>query len=84
MNNSFSAIAKKGNFSSISFLSWASKQNLLQCDKSGKSTKPKRLDGSLSRCVFLKMPSDSVICEVEDDGEFVKINEIDQEELLFN
>lgn len=54
INNAFIRICEKGNFSSRTFLSWAGKRGLLDT-QSGKNTKTKRLNGAVSRCVWLKM-----------------------------
>lgn len=78
LSNIFNRMCEKGNFSSKSFLSWADKQGLIQTDK-GRNTKKKRLDGSSSWCVFLKIQDDSI-----DSEGFVKIPEDMQEELPFN
>jgi hypothetical protein len=78
LNNVFNRMCERGNFSSKSFLSWACKQGLIE-GQNGKNTKPKRLDGSLSRCVYLKILDDSV----DKDG-FMKVPEDVQEQLPFN
>lgn len=54
LNNAFSRICEKGNFSSKSFLSWAGKQGMIDM-QSGKNTKTKRINGAVSRCVWLKI-----------------------------
>lgn len=78
LSNVFNRICEKGNFSSKSFLSWASKQGLVE-GQNGKNTKPKRLNGSLSRCVYLKIPDDNV----DKDG-FITVPEDKQERLPFD
>ncbi|WP_313132611.1 hypothetical protein [Anaerocolumna sp.] len=78
LNNIFNRICERGNFSSKAFLSWAKKQGLIE-GQGGKNTKPKRLNGSLSRCVYLKILDDNV-----DKEGFMKISEDEQEELPFN
>jgi hypothetical protein len=78
LNNVFNRICERGNFSSKSFLSWANKQNLID-GQNGKNTKPKRLNGSLSRCVYLKINDENV----DKDG-FIKVPEDEQEKLPFN
>lgn len=67
LNNVFNEFCKKGNFSSKSFLSWANKKGILN-GQNGKNTKPKRLNGSLSRCVYLKVADDG-FDEIEDESE---------------
>jgi hypothetical protein len=76
--NIFDTFCKRGNFSSTSFLSWADKRELIK-HEDGRKTKQKRLAGSLTRCIFLKMSNDMV-----DDKGFVKIPEDMQGELPFN
>jgi hypothetical protein len=76
--NAFDTFCKHGNFSSTSFLSWADKRELIK-HEDGRRTKQKRLAGSLTRCIFLKMSNDMV-----DDKGFVKIPEDMQGELPFN
>jgi len=80
MNNIFNSFAKRGNFSSTGFLSWAKEKNLLQLSNDGKSSKTKRLDGSVSRCIFLKLPSELT---TNDDG-FIEISADFQEKLPFD
>ena len=80
MNNIFNSFAKRGNFSSTGFLSWAKEKNLLQLSNDGKSSKIKRLDGSVSRCIFLKLPSELT---TNDDG-FIEISADFQEKLPFD
>lgn len=84
MNNAFNKICERGNFSSKSFLAWASKQNLID-GQSGKNTKTKRINGSVSRCVFLKLPSEAKAeaSQIEIPEEFMKIPEDMQEDLPF-
>lgn len=74
-NNIFNQMCQKGNFSSKGFLSWANKRNLLDCG-SGRNTKTKRISGSPSRCVCLRMPGD-----YEDN--FVELTKDEQEKLPF-
>jgi len=77
LSNVFGRICEKGNFSSKSFLSWAGKQDLLNT-QSGKNTKTKRLNGSVSRCVYLKINDENV-----DKNGFMKVSEEEQEKLPF-
>lgn len=76
--NAFNRICERGNFSNKSFLSWANKQGYIEV-QNGKNTKPKRLNGSLSRCVCLRIPVENM----DKDG-FITLNEDEQEELPFN
>ncbi len=84
LNNAFNRICEKGNFSGKSFLNWASRQGLIE-GQGGKNTKPKRIYGSLSRCIYLKMPPEPLPenkhREMED--KFMTIPKDMQEELPF-
>lgn len=51
----FDKILEQGGFQSRTFLSWAKKNNLVECDKQGSPTKPIRIKGNLNRCVVLKL-----------------------------
>lgn len=77
--NVFNSIAKRGNFSSLGFLSWAKKKDLLQLSSDGKNSKTKRLDGSPSRCIFLKLLQENT----QNDAEFKEIDQETQKELPF-
>lgn len=85
INNAFNKICERGNFSSKSFLSWANKQGLIQT-QSGKNTKTKRFDGSVSRCVFLKLPNETEIVnnQAEISEEFITVTAEMKEDLPFN
>jgi hypothetical protein len=75
LNNAFNKICERGNFSSKAFLSWAGKQDLLS-SSGGKNTKTKRLNGSVARCVWLKIDS------IDKDG-FTNVSDEEQEKLPF-
>ena len=81
-NNAFNRICERGNFSSRSFLSWASRLDLIQQDSQGKNTKNKKIGGTQSRCVFLKMLTEEENKQIEIPEQFMKIP--DDEELPFN
>jgi hypothetical protein len=86
INNAFNKICERGNFSSKSFLAWAGKQDLLDT-QSGKNTKTKRLNGTVSRCIFLKLLSDAdtnLNRQIEIPEEFMEVPEDEQGELPFN
>lgn len=86
INNAFNKICERGNFSSKSFIAWASRQNLIN-GQSGKSTKTKRINGAVSRCIYLKLPSEAepeLNKQIEIPEEFMKVPEDLQEELPFN
>ncbi len=78
LKNIFDRMCEKGNFSSKSFLNWASRQGLLQTD-TGRNVKKKRIAGTSPWCVFLKLQDDAVDAEG-----FVKVPDDMQEELPFN
>lgn len=68
-------LCRQGDFSYKAFLNWADRHGLLLTD--GKNqTKPKRIDGKLVRCVFLKLN------EFEDENGFEPAEAV-QEELPF-
>jgi hypothetical protein len=75
LSNVFDNILEKKGFSRRSFLSWASKQGLIEM-QSGKPTKAKKFGGKTYKCVFLKMEKDDT-----DENDFQDIYE--QEELPF-
>lgn len=75
-NNVFNDMAKRGNFSSKAFLSWAAKNELIKQDSQGKNFRNKKFDGNATRCVFLKLPDDT-------NTDFVEISEEEQQELPF-
>ncbi len=80
-NNIFDSMCKKGGFSKTAFLSWADKNGLIQTS-GGKRTKGKRVDGRVTRCVFLKLDSAP---EADKDGftEADVYQEVYQEDLPF-
>lgn len=80
INNVFNKICERGNFSSKSFLAWASKQGLID-GQNGKNTKPKRINGSLSRCVFMKMQMEDSQNEASED--FIPISKDMEDDLPF-
>ena len=77
LSNVFNRMCERGNFSSKSFLSWSGKQGLLDSAK-GRNTKQKRLEGSLSWCVYLK-----IIDESGENTDFVTLTEDEQANLPF-
>lgn len=56
-NNIFDEICRKGGFSKKAFLSWANKKGLLKAEM-GRTSKTKKVNGQVFRCVFLKMEND--------------------------
>ncbi|NCU43803.1 DUF927 domain-containing protein [Candidatus Saccharibacteria bacterium] len=75
-NNVFDAICRKGGFSRKSFLSWAGRKGIIQTQGS-RMSKVKRFEGSVKRCIFLKLDD-----ETDEEEEFVEIDE-SQNELPF-
>lgn len=73
ISSQFDKICQRGNFSRRSFLSWAERRGLIQTEK-GRSTKNKRIKGSLCKCICVRSMA-------EEEEEFV---EIDQETLPFD
>jgi len=68
----FDELCKTGGFSKKSFLSWAAKKKLI--DKyDNKNTKPTKINGTLMRCVWVKVEN---VPEFEtDDKGFIKVDE---------
>lgn len=66
LNNAFTRICEKGNFSGKSFLSWAARNGLI-VQQGGKNYKNKKFYGKAIRCVWLKMPEDDFEEVSEDD-----------------
>ena len=76
-NQAFDELCRAGNFSKKSFLSWADRKGLLQT-QGGKLTKTKKVNGTVYRCVWLKL-DDGI---TKDPDGFMKLSEM-QEELPF-
>lgn len=66
-NQAFNELCESGHFSKRSFLSWATKNGVVQADSKGNPTRPKKIDGKNSRCVFLKLAPD----ESEESNDWV-------------
>lgn len=78
-NQAFDDLCQSGGFSKKSFLSWADRKNLLRT-QGGQFTKVKKINGTSSRCVWLKLDNG---IEVDADG-FLRLSEDEvQEELPF-
>lgn len=75
-NQAFSDLCESGRFSKKAFLSWASKNGVIQTDSKGNPTKLKKINSKASRCVFLRLNP-----EADKDG-FSPV-EYEQEELPF-
>lgn len=52
----FDAKMQEGGFNSGSFLSWAKRQDKVECDNAGRNTKVKYVNKGNARCVWLKRP----------------------------
>lgn len=74
-SSAFDQICKDGGFSKKSFLSWADKKALIQV-QAGRQTKVKKINGTSTRCVWLKLDEN-----MDSDG-FAKVEDT-QEELPF-
>lgn len=57
-NQAFDELCSSGGFSKKSFLSWASRNHLVQSDSKGNPTKQKKICGKNNRCVCLKINQD--------------------------
>lgn len=78
-SQAFEDLCQSGGFSKKSFLSWADRKDLLQT-QNGQLTKVKKINGTSSRCVWLKLDDGM---EVDENG-FIKLSEEEiQEELPF-
>lgn len=73
----FAELCKSGGFSKTAFLSWADRKGLLQTNPRRKD-KTMKVAGRVIRCIFLK------ITETQKAGEFMKLEDYEQEELPFN
>lgn len=78
-NSAFDFICKDGKYSKKAFLSWAAKKGLIQV-QNGHATKLKKMNGNVSRCVFLRL-DDGV--ERDSDG-FARIDGYTQNKLPFD
>lgn len=78
-SQAFDDLCQSGGFSKKSFLSWADRKGLLKT-QDGRYTKVKKINGSSSRCIWLKL-DDGVNT---DENGFVKVDEDEQETLPFH
>lgn len=82
-SNIFNDMCIRGNFSRKSFLVWADKNNMLNTDK-GRKEKTKRLNGSPTKCISIKVFEEQMQEEkptVKED--FVELTEDEQQALPF-
>lgn len=56
----FDKLMEQQGFQAKAFLSWARKNNLVECDKKGNFKKQVRLNGSNIRCVILKIDDEEI------------------------
>lgn len=75
-NQAFNDLCESGRFSKKSFLSWASKNGIVEMDSRGNPTKQKKINGKNNRCVSLKLNPD------EDSDGFLPVDD-EQEKLPF-
>lgn len=57
INQAFDELCRAGGFAKKSFLSWADRKGLL-LTQAGKTSRTKRIDGNVKRCIFLKIEED--------------------------
>ena len=55
IRSKFDQILQDEGFNASAFLGWAKGNGYIQCSSKGEPTKPKRINGRVSRCVWLKM-----------------------------
>lgn len=77
-SNAFNKMLEKGGFSEKAFLSWASRNGLIEIDSEGKFKKQKRIKGVKMRCVFLVLEKKQFLIDNDDPETF------EQAETIFN
>ena len=55
IRSKFDQILSDEGYNASAFLGWAKNRGYIHCSKKGKPTKPKRINGRVSRCVWLKI-----------------------------
>ena len=55
IRSKFDQILQDEGYNASAFLGWAKGNGYIQCSSKGEPTKPKRINGRVSRCVWLKM-----------------------------
>ena len=55
IRSKFDQILQDEGFNASAFLGWAKSNGYIQCSSKGEPTKPKRINGRVSRCVWLKI-----------------------------
>ena len=69
IRSKFDQILADEGYNVSAFLGWAKNRGYIQCAANGQPTKPKRINGRVSRCVWLKMTEFDN--EIDDDADFL-------------
>ena len=69
IRSKFDQILADEGYNASAFLGWAKNRGYIQCAANGQPTKPKRINGRVSRCVLLKMTEFDN--ETDDDVDFL-------------
>lgn len=69
IRSKFDQILADEGYNASAFLGWAKNRGYIQCAANGQPTKPKRINGRVSRCVWLKMTEFDK--EIDDDVDFL-------------
>ena len=69
IRSKFDQILADEGYNASAFLGWAKNRGYIQCATNGQPTKPKRINGRVSRCVWLKMSEFDN--EIDDDEDFL-------------
>ena len=69
IRSKFDQILADEGYNASAFLGWAKNRGYIQCAANGQPTKPKRINGRVSRCVWLKMAEFDN--EIDDDEDFI-------------
>lgn len=67
IRSKFDQILADEGYNASAFLGWAKNRGYIQCSHKGEPTKPKRINGRVSRCVWLKISNfDDELDDIED------------------
>lgn len=69
IRSKFDQILADEGYNASAFLGWAKNRGYIQCAANGQPTKPKRINGRVSRCVWLKMAEFDN--EIDNDDNFL-------------
>lgn len=69
IRSKFDQILADEGYNASAFLGWAKNRGYIQCAANGQPTKPKRINGRVSRCVWLKMAE--LDNEIDNDEDFL-------------